>query len=40
MVTGWLQDTDGKWYYLNSNGAMAKNTTINGYYVDENGVWV
>lgn len=36
---GWLQDTDGKWYYLYNNGEMAKNTTIEGYYVDNNGVW-
>ena len=31
MKTGWLHDTDGNWYYLQSNGAMAKNTTIDGY---------
>ncbi|NRZ86754.1 glucan-binding YG repeat protein [Clostridium beijerinckii] len=29
-----------KWYYLNGNGSMAANTTINGYTVDENGAWV
>lgn len=40
MATGWLQDVDGKWYYFYPNGAMAKNATIDGYYVDENGVWI
>lgn len=40
MKTGWLQDTDGKWYYLNPNGEMAKNIiTPDGYKIDENGVW-
>ena len=22
MKTGWLRDTDGKWYYLTASGAM------------------
>lgn len=39
MKTGWLQD-GGKWYYLDSNGIMVKNTTINGYVLDSNGAWV
>lgn len=30
MKTGWIQ-SDGKWYYLNEDGKMAKNTSINGY---------
>lgn len=33
--------TNGKWYYLNNTGAMLKNTvTPDGYFVDDNGVWV
>ena len=32
--------SEGKWYYLTATGAMAKNTTINGYYFDNSGAWV
>lgn len=39
MKTGWIKDNDGKWYYLYFNGEMATNTTIDGYYVNYNGVW-
>ena len=36
----WKQDPDGKWYYLNEDGWMLKDTTTpDGFYVDENGVW-
>jgi hypothetical protein len=38
MVSGkWLQ-IDGKWYYFNADGSLAKSTKIDGYEVDENGV--
>lgn len=38
MVSGkWVQ-IEGKWYYLNSDGSLAKSTKIDGYEVDENGV--
>lgn len=37
--TGW-QQTNGKWYYLYSNGSMASNITIDWYRVDESGAWV
>ena len=38
MISGkWLQ-IDGKWYYFNSDGSLAKSTTVDGYEVDENGV--
>lgn len=30
---------DGKWYYFNANGYMARNTTINGCYLNSNGEW-
>lgn len=39
MQTGWIQN-NGNWYYLNSDGSLAKDTTINGYKVDSDGVWV
>lgn len=38
MVSGkWLQ-IDSKWYYFYSDGALAKNTKVDGYEVDKNGV--
>jgi len=39
MATGWLL-YKGQWYFLNSSGDMATSTTIDGYRVNENGVWV
>ncbi|MFM1601945.1 YSIRK-type signal peptide-containing protein [Helcococcus ovis] len=35
----WVKDINSKWYYLLGNGKMAKSTTINGWYVNANGVW-
>lgn len=32
--------SDGKWYYLLENGVMARNTVINGYVINGDGVWV
>ncbi len=40
MKTGWLKDSNGNWYYLYDSGAMAQNTTIGGYKLDINGIWV
>ncbi|AQR97852.1 cadherin-like beta sandwich domain-containing protein [Clostridium saccharoperbutylacetonicum] len=40
MQIGWMKDVDGKYYYLNSNGAMASNTTIGGYKLGADGVWI
>lgn len=37
MQTGWIKDFDGKHYYLNSNGAMAYSTTVDGYKLGANG---
>lgn len=37
--TGWKQ-IDGKWYYFNSNGYMAHDTIVDGYKIDNNGVWI
>lgn len=40
LTNSWHQDPDGKWYYLNEDGWMLKNTTTpDGYYVNESGVW-
>ena len=39
MKTGWYQDR-GKWYYSYSNGAMAHDTYINGYYLGSDGAWI
>lgn len=39
MATGWI-NLEGKEYYLYGDGSLAVSTVINGYTVDENGVWV
>jgi len=39
MAIRWKK-VDGYWYYFNSNGSMAANTAIDGYYVDINGAWI
>ncbi|OOM51720.1 autolysin [Clostridium beijerinckii] len=39
MSTGWVKDGDN-WYYLTESGAMARDTTIDGYSVDSSGAWV
>ncbi|NAS18184.1 hypothetical protein GND98_009945 [Clostridium butyricum] len=36
MQTGWLLD-GSTWYYLNANGSMAANTTVDGYVLGANG---
>ncbi|GAU78287.1 S-layer homology domain-containing protein [Fusibacter sp. 3D3] len=38
MVSGKWLETDGKWYYFNADGSLARSTKIDGYEVDENGV--
>lgn len=43
MKTGWCQ-INGAWYYFNpisdgTRGKMAVNTMIDGYFVDEHGIW-
>lgn len=37
-ATGW-RVIDGNWYYFYSNGYMAHDTTIDGYYLNSNGAW-
>ena len=35
----WVRNTNNEhvWYYVGSDGAMVKNTTINGYFINANG---
>ena len=38
---GWMQSTDGKWYYFNESSLMVTDqTTPDGYYVNADGVWI
>ena len=40
MHTGWLLDS-GKWYYFAPDtGAMVRGTSVGGYYLNSDGVWV
>lgn len=40
LTNSWKQGQDGKWYYLNEDGWMLKDTTTpDGYYVGADGVW-
>ncbi|WP_297430450.1 hypothetical protein [Clostridium sp.] len=39
VATDWLYDK-GNWYYLYPQGSMAKNTTIDGWKVDDSGKWI
>lgn len=38
-ATGWKK-IDGKWYYFYSNGYMAHDTVIEGYYLNSSGQWI
>lgn len=38
-ATGWRL-IDGNWYYFYSNGYMASNTKIDGYYLNSIGAWI
>ncbi|NMF04264.1 cadherin-like beta sandwich domain-containing protein [Clostridium beijerinckii] len=40
MKTGWFKDADGRYYYLNKvSGAMAHDTSIDGYKLGSDGAW-
>lgn len=37
---GWIQKEDtNEWYYFDENGCAMRNTTVDGYVLDSNGVW-
>lgn len=38
MQTGWIMDQPGKYYYLNEDGTMASDTTVDGYWLDADGM--
>lgn len=37
MRSGWLQETDGSWYYFNPDGTLAKNGEIEGFAIGADG---
>lgn len=39
MKKGWFKTYDGYWYYANIYGHILKNTTIDGYKLDNKGRW-
>ena len=39
MITGWKY-IDGYWYYFYKDGSMARNTWVEGNYVNDSGVWI
>ena len=39
MATGWVL-SNGKWYYLDSDGHMLANTSVGAYRLDASGAWV
>ena len=39
MVEGWYQIADNWYYFHPGDGSKAVNTTIDGFYVDANGIW-
>jgi Putative cell wall binding repeat. len=41
MKTGWVQDNYyDTWHYFYQDGAMAHDTVIDGYELDEDGIWI
>ena len=40
MATGWLK-SNGKWYYMDpASGKMVKDTVVEKYYINPDGVWI
>ena len=40
MITGWKEINPGEWCYMDGEGRMLSNTEIDGYRLNESGVWV
>ncbi|MFR5601905.1 MAG: hypothetical protein ACLTKI_05915 [Lachnospiraceae bacterium] len=40
MKTGWLMTQPGQWYYFDETGKMLSNTEVDGYSLNETGLWV
>ena len=40
MKTGWFKAYDGYWYYANTSGRIMKNTTIDGYKLNNQGRYI
>lgn len=40
MQTGWYNDVNGKWYYLNTDGTMAHDCYIGSYKLGPDGTWI
>ena len=39
MVTGWFQDSDGNWYYMNPNSDGTRGRMLTGWFQDVDGSW-
>lgn len=35
----WIPSTEGRWFYVDKNGVMSTNTYVEGYWVDDEGVY-
>ena len=40
MAIGWKEVKPGEWYYMDSQGKMLANTEVDGYKLNESGMWV
>jgi hypothetical protein len=40
MATGWKQVYPGQWYYMDDQGKMVSGTEVDGYRLNETGLWV
>lgn len=40
MAIGWKQVKPGEWYYMDSQGKMLANTEVDGYKLNESGMWI
>lgn len=40
MAVGWMEGKPGEWHYLDRDGKMLSNTEVDGYMLDESGLWI